>query len=558
MEETIQVMLDCKEPLSVKKGITLLEIIGMTKSQTLYPPIGALVNNTICDLWEFAKDNCNLRFIDRTSSDGSRMLLRGFTMVMVKAVRDLFPDRRMIILHSLSQGIYCRWNNSVPMKKDEIKKIDKRMREIIKADLPFTRNEITKDEGIKIFQDEKLDDKVNLLRFRRKKELKVYSLDGYTDYFFGRLPPSTGVLGDFELRYFSPGLIIRYPNSLHPQGIPPFKPQRKLAMIYSEHKHWADILEVSDVASLNNIIMRGEINDLIRVAEALHEKKIAHIADSIYQGRENIKIILIAGPSSSGKTTFAQRLRVQLRVNGLHPITLSLDDYFHDKERTPLDEMGNYDFDHVEAIDIALFNDHLQRLMEGEEVSIPRFDFIRGKRNEGYKNICLSEKNVLIVEGIHGLNERLTESIPLENKFKIYVSALTMLNLDNHNRIPTTDSRIIRRIVRDSQFRNHTASETIHQWHMVRRGEEKFIFPFQEEADVMFNSALLYEIAALKSYVDPLLKAITPDDPAFAESKRLLSFTDNFLEIGTEEIPPNSILREFIGATCFFKMETGG
>jgi uridine kinase len=556
MQETIQITFADGQTFDVPTGTTLHDLVGMTiKNKSAFPVVGALMNNTICDLWECAVNRSTIQFIDWSHPDGSRMLIRGLTMVMIKAVRDVFPEKELKVLHSLSKGLFCLWEDQTPMKKEEIKKIEKRMREIVSENHKFECRMITTEEGREIFLKENMPDKIKLLLFRRKDEIKVYTMDGYTDYFFGRLPPSTGVLGKFELRYYSPGLILRYPSVMSPENIPAFVPERKLARVYSEYKRWAEIMEVSDVASLNEVIRKGEINDLIRVMEALHEKKIAQVADLINENRENIKVILVAGPSSSGKTTFAQRLRIQLRVNGLRPITLSLDDYFFEKHQTPKDENGNYDFDHIEAIDIALFNEHLQRMMEGEEVTVPRYDFVTGKRVENHRRIQLSDKDILIVEGIHGLNERLTESVPAENKYKIYVSALTMLNLDNHNRIPTTDTRIIRRIVRDSMFRNHTASDTIKQWPMVRRGEERFIFPFQEEADIMFNSALIYELSALKGFVEPLLREITPDNPAYAEAKRLLSFTDNFIGIGTDEIPPNSILREFIGATCFFKMD---
>lgn len=550
----INVTLEGGRTLQVKHGTTLVEIAQMAGIAGPYPVIGALVDNTISDLWAEPRTDCRVVFIDRSHPDGAMMMLRGYTMVMVKAVRDIFPSRRIKVMHSLSKGLFCKWEDGTLMRKDEIQKIEKRMREIVREDTRLMRREISRDEGTEIFSQEGMKDRVKLLQFRRKKIMTVYSLGEYTDYFFGRLPPSTGAMADFSLKYYAPGFILRCPTANHPHGIPPYKEQRKLGLIYGEYKRWAEILEVSDVASLNEIIMAGEINDLIRVAEALHEKKIAMLADTITHEVERLKLILIAGPSSSGKTTFAQRLKVQLRVNGLHPVTISLDDYFVDKDKTPLDEKGNYNFDHIDAIDIPFFNTQLQALLAGEEVMLPRFDFLKGCRVDKHRSLRLLDKNILIVEGIHGLNEKLTEAVPSDNKFKIYVSALTTLNLDNHNRIPTTDTRIIRRIVRDSQFRNHTAAETIYQWPMVRRGEEEFIFPFQEEADEMFNSALIYELAVLKNYVDPLLRQIKPTEPAYAEAKRLLSFTDNFLEVGTDEIPPNSILREFIGATCFFKI----
>ncbi|MCE1247592.1 MAG: nucleoside kinase [Firmicutes bacterium] len=553
--ENLTITLHDGRVFSYPSGTKLVDIAKDTITDPVRPIVGAIVNHTVCDLHETVTRDSKVQFIDCSHPDGCRMNVRGLSMLLVMAAYELFPDKELLFLHSMSSSLYCRWNDGTPMKKDEVRDLEKKMKKIIEQDIPFESKEITKDEAITLFENRKKKDKVALLHYRRKEKMKVYTCDGYTDYFFGRLPSSTGSLTLFHLKYYSPGLLLRYPCGRSADAIPPYREQRKLSKVYTEFKHWCDILDVSDVASLNRIISNGEINDLIRVSEALHEKKIAQIADLISEQVETLKLILIAGPSSSGKTTFAQRLAVQLRVNGLKPVTLSLDDYFVNKDRTPLDEDGKYDFDHIDAIDIPLFNDHLQRLLWGEKVSIPRYDFKTGCRVENHKTMQLDEKNILVIEGIHGLNEKLTESIPPSNKYKIYISALTQLNLDNHNRIPTTETRLIRRIVRDSQFRNYSALSTLRQWPSVRRGEERFIFPFQEEADVMFNSALVYELSVLKGFVEPLLREIHPDEPEHAEAKRLLSFTSNFLELGTDEIPPNSILREFVGATCFFKME---
>ncbi|MCD4782782.1 MAG: nucleoside kinase [Candidatus Eremiobacteraeota bacterium] len=555
MGDTIKITLSDNSVVEVKKGTPFIEIAKMVNPDPPRPIMGAIVNNMVRDLWEVPDRDCNVIFIDISNIDGNRIYFRGLKILLLMAVDQLFPDRDIKILHSLGDGLFCRWDDGSPIKKKDVHALEKKMREFVERDLLIERKEINKEDAIKLFSETGKMDKVGLLKFRRKKTIKVYLCNGYTDYFFGRLPPYTGVLKKFELITYFPGLILRFPSVGCPDKISPYIEQKKVSRIYSEYKHWGEILEVSDVASLNSIIMRGEINNLIRVAEALHEKKIARIADLIAEQIRNLKLILIAGPSSSGKTTFAQRLAVQLRVNGIKPVPISLDDYFVDKEKTPLDKNGDFDFEHVEAIDISLFNEHLQALFVGEEVMMPRFDFRTGKRIENHKSLKLHEKEILMIEGIHALNERLTESISSSNKYKIYVSALTQLNLDNHNRIPTTDTRMVRRIVRDSQFRNHSARETIRQWPQVRRGEERFIFPFQEDADVMFNSALVYELAVLKSYVEPQLWEINSDAPEFVEVKRLLSFTSNFLEVGTDEIPPNSILREFIGATCFFRME---
>jgi uridine kinase len=555
MMENLTITLNDGRTMNVPAGTTLLEIASKTFPSPVRPIMGAIMNNTVCDLYETVQKDSAIQFIDCSHQDGCRMNVRGLSMLLVMAAYELFPHKELLFLHSMSSSLYCRWTDGTPMKKDEVKRLEQKMKELSERNIPFESREILKEEAKDIFGQMKKKDKLALLTYRRKEKMKVYKCDGYTDYFFGRLPPATGALTLFALKYSSPGLLLRYACGKNPDVIPPYIEQRRLSKVYAEFKHWCDILDVSDVASLNRIITSGEINDLIRVAEALHEKKIAQIADLITDQINSLKLVLIAGPSSSGKTTFSQRLAVQLRVNGLKPVTLSLDDYFVNKDKTPIDEEGKFDFDHIDAIDIALFNDHLQKLLWGKEVSIPRFDFKTGRRVENHKKLQLDEKNILVIEGIHGLNEKLTESIPPENKYKIYISALTQLNLDNHNRIPTTETRLIRRIVRDSQFRNYSALATLRQWRSVRRGEDRFIFPFQEEADVMFNSALVYELSVLKGFVEPLLREIHPSEPEYAEAKRLLSFTSNFLELGTDEIPPNSILREFVGATCFFKME---
>jgi uridine kinase len=365
------------------------------------------------------------------------------------------------------------------------------------------------------------------------------------------MTPRTGYLKCFGLKFYLPGFILRYPQKESPTTLPTFVEQRKLANVYYEFEHWGKVLEIEDVASLNTQINSGRTGELIRIAEALHEKKLAQLADEITKDRGRVRVILIAGPSSSGKTTFAQRLCIQLRVNGLRPIAIGTDDYFVDREHTPVDEKGEPDFEALEALDLELFNQHLIRLIQGEEVEIPIFNFQTGTREPKGEIISAKDDQPIIIEGIHGLNERLTSEIPKDRKFKIYISALTQLNVDNHNRIPTTDNRLLRRIVRDNQFRSHDAKATIRQWPSVRRGEERNIFPFQEDADAMFNSALAYELAILKRYAEPLLRAISKDDPEFPEAKRLLKFLSYILPMEDSDVPLNSILREFIGASCF-------
>ena len=394
-------------------------------------------------------------------------------------------------------------------------------------------------------------DKVRLLKYKTTQEVHIYKCGAYQDYLYGYMVPSTGYLKQFELKYYLPGFILRFPTWESPTEIPDFKEQRKLARIFYEFEKWGEILEVEDVGALNQQIAAGKSGELIRIAEALHEKNIAQIADLIANDSERIKVVLIAGPSSSGKTTFAQRLAVQLRVNGLKPVPISLDDYFVNREVTPLGLDGLPDFEALEAIDVELFNEHLTSLIQGLTIVLPRYNFKSGHREPGQETLRISKEQPLIIEGIHGLNDKLTSNIPKDNKFKIYISALTQLNVDDHNRIPTTDNRIIRRIVRDNQFRGHDARWTIGMWPMVRRGEETSIFPFQEETDVMFNSALIYELAVLKRYAEPLLQKVTPDHPEFSEAKRLLKFLSYFVPMDDCEISLNSIIREFIGSSCF-------
>jgi len=367
------------------------------------------------------------------------------------------------------------------------------------------------------------------------------------------MAPHSGYIKNFALKYYSPGLILIYPDKANPDKIPEFAEQKKLFNILKEYKTWNKIINFENVSHINQKVKNGDIGDVIRISEALHEKKIANIADMIASNINSKKLILIAGPSSSGKTTFAQRLSIQLRVNGIVPITLSLDDYFKNRDQSPVDENGQYDFEHIDAIDIDLFNEDLYKLLKGYEVEVPIFNFITGCREKTGRKLCINEKQIIIVEGIHGLNEKLTSSIPAKNKFKIYISALTSLNIDNHNRIPSTDTRMIRRIVRDHKFRGWNAESTIMNWPSVRRGEERYIFPFQEEADIMFNSSLIYELCVLKPFAEPLLAEVGKSSPAYTEAKRLIEFLGCFQSVDTHEVPLNSILREFIGGSCFYK-----
>jgi uridine kinase len=419
-------------------------------------------------------------------------------------------------------------------------------------ELEFKKNKMDNKAAEELFRKTGQYDKIALLKYREKKYVNVYSCYGYYDYFYNYMVPSTAYLKTFELRFYSPGLILRFPEKCNPEIIPEFIEQKKLFNIFREFEKWGSILEIQNISNLNDAIIENRFKDLINVAEALHEKKIAQIADLIASSEEKKKLVLIAGPSSSGKTTFAQRLAVQLKVNGLKPISISIDDYFKNREDTPVDEHGEFDFESVEAIDIETFNDVMTKLIKGELVEVPTYNFQKGMREWTGKKLKIDEDQIVIIEGIHGLNEILTQDIPKEKKFKIYISALTHLGVDNHNRIPTSDLRLIRRIVRDFQFRGTDALSTIKRWDSVRRGEDTYIYPFQEEADVMFNSSLVYELCVLKKVALPQLVKIKNDVPEYIEAKRLVKFLNYFLSTDAAGVPNNSILQEFLGKSCFF------
>ncbi|WP_202708966.1 nucleoside kinase [Sporosalibacterium faouarense] len=535
----------------VKNGISLDEIIEELNIKNEKKYLGAIVNNQVKRLDYEVKEDSDIEYLDLTHKDGMRIYSRTLAFIYIKACSDLFKNCRVTVEHSLSRGLYTELYNVENIELDDIKRIKDVMGKIIKQDIPIERKLVSKDEAIKIFKDMNMEEKVRLLNQRDKDTKHVYNLEGYYDTFYGYLATSTGVIDEFDLKYYHPGVIIQLPRKESDFKIPEFQEQSKLAKIFKEAETWGDILDVGYVSSLNEKILNNSIGDIIRISEALHEKKIANIADKICEDKDK-RLILIAGPSSSGKTTFAQRLAIQLKVNGKKPISISLDDYFVNREDTPIDENGKFDFEALEAIDIKTFNEDLVKILEGEEVEIPTFNFLTGHREYKGKKIKADKDHPIIIEGIHGLNNKLTPSIPQKNKFKIYVSALTQLNIDGHNRIHTTDTRLIRRMVRDKNFRGNDALRTLELWDNVRRGEERNIFPYQEEADVMFNSALVYELAILRKYVEPLLMEIDKSNSFYSESKRLQKFIKYFKSVHEEqEIPCTSIIREFIGGSCF-------
>jgi uridine kinase len=554
LENKIAVTFINGEKRDYPKGIALLEIANEIQGAYRSPIVAAKVNNQIKDLEVTLEEDCILDFLDLHTDDGIKVYQRSLTFVMITAIEEIFPHGNVTVEHSLSKGLYCELYLGRELTKDDLTLIENRMRQIINENRAIVKKVLPVAEAILLFEQAGHTAKANLLRQLKRDQVTLYFCGKVYDYLYGTMVLSTGILKLFELRYYKPGLILRFPEKENPNLIPEYVEQPKLAEIFAEAERWGTILDCGYVSTLNQYIQNNEFIDIIRVAEALHEKKIAQIADFVSAHRNEVRVILVAGPSSSGKTTFAQRLNIQLRVNGVRPVPISLDDYFVDRAHTPRDEKGDYDFEAIEAIDLELFNRHLSQMLDGEEVEIPFYNFLTGQREYRGHKIRIGKEQPLIIEGIHGLNERLTSSVARENKVKIYISALTQLSIDHHNRIPTTDGRLIRRIVRDSQFRGHDAIKSLKIWPSVRRGEERNIFPFQEEADIMFNSALIYELAVLKPYAEPLLEKVSPAEPEYAEAKRLLNFLAYFEPIlADDDIPTNSILKEFIGRSCFYK-----
>lgn len=550
--KTIKITFPNGDSMEVPKGTLLSEVSREYQKAFRTTIVAAKVDNDLRELTFKLDEDCNVEFVDLTSDDGMRIYIRSLCFVLIMAVEKLFPDRKVMISHSLSKGLFCEINGSKELDEDEVLQIGEKMREIVNAKIPFVKSTMPMDEAKELFVKNDRLDRFHLIEYREKSYVTMYSCDGIRDYFYGYMTPDTGYVDMFDVVYYKPGLVVLFPDRSNPTVLPQFKKQEKLFTIISEFKRWGRILEVENIGALNDIVKAGRIGNLIRVSEALHEKKLAQIADMIANHEDKKRVILIAGPSSSGKTTFAKRLSIQLQVNGLKPVTISLDDYFVNRSMTPKDENGEYDFEALEAIDIELFNHQLSEMICGNEVEVPVYNFIKGCREYTGRKLKINDDQIIIIEGIHGLNERLTHLIPHKDKFKIYISAITSMNIDDHNRIPSTDTRMIRRIVRDYQFRGNSAINTIKWWPSVRRGEEKNIFPFQEEADIMFNSSLIFELGVLKTYAEPLLSGIDATHAAYSEAKRLLEFLGLFLPIDCKEIPPNSILREFIGGSCFY------
>lgn len=528
-------------------GTPLLEIAAARQARYAAPIVAARVNNILTDLQVKQNTDATVDFFDLRTGQGVKVYERSLTFVLIIAAQRLHPGKQVLAEHSMDNGVYFEWRLGRPLEGKDVSALQQAMGEVIAENLPIVRHNLALSEAVRHFETVGNADKVRLLRQVERDTVSLYSCAGIMDYFYGPMVPETGVLGKFELRSYPPGFILRFPDKSDPESLPAFVDHPKLAQIFLEAERWGDLLGCPFVAELNEEVAAGRFLEILRVAEALHEKKVAAIADRIDERRQAIKLVLIAGPSSSGKTTFAQRLGVQLRVHGIWPVPISLDDYFLERHLTPVNGNGDYDFESIHALDLPLFNQHLVQLMAGETIEPPQYNFKTGRREASGRRLNLGPNRILIVEGIHGLNPQLTAAVPRNQKMLVYVSALTQLAIDSHNRIPTTDTRLIRRIVRDNQFRSHDALQTLKLWPSVRSGEEINIFPYQEEADVMFNSALIYELSVLRRYAEPLLSRITPAEPEYLEARRLIGFLRHFRIAPDEQVPLNSILREFIG-----------
>jgi uridine kinase len=515
------------------------------------PVVAALANGALVSLTYRIEVNSSVEAVLLASRLGANVYRRSLCFLLAISAKQLFPERRLVIGHSLGRGYFYYFEGTPEVSREDIRKLKARMQEIVAQGCPILRRVISYPEAVRYFEQNNQPDTVLLLKNRNDQKIAVFSCGEFLDLAHAPLVPNTGMLEVFDIVPYPPGFLLRYPPWNQPGKLAPFQENPVLFSIYREYKDWGKILNVRCVGHLNDLIRSRTVRQFIQVAEALHDKKIALIADKICEHRDEVKLVLIAGPSCSGKTTFAKKLSVQLQVLGRNPFSISQDDYFLPRERTPLDEEGNYDFENIRAIDVELMNADLLRLMGGEEVLIPRFDFHSGQRVAAKTAQTLPDRAIIVLEGIHGLNDDLTPAIPRKQKYKIYVSALTQLNLDDHNRISTTDNRLLRRIVRDSQFRGHSALETLRMWESVRRGENINIFPFQNSADSAFNSALDYELSVLKVYAEPLLKSVKPAQEGFHEAVQLHSFLNNFAPIPPSWVPEYSILREFIGESSF-------
>ncbi len=535
--------------IDVKKGTRVVDLLKDEIAKSRNKVIACRFNNEVKSLSYEIDSDGKIELIDLTDKDGIRIYRRGLIYIIGKAFYETYPEALLTINYQLSNSLLGEVDN-MKVTKEMIEKVDKKVKEIIKRDAEIKKVAMTKEEAEKFYQENHTLKGKLQLDVKKKKEIMLYYCEDYYNYFYGVMPLSTGIIDIYELLEYDGRFLVRYPSRKNPNELPEFKENKKLLATLDEYEDLHETLNVHTLYKLNKIVDENRIKDYILLDEALHEKKMAQIADDIVK-RGKVKVVLIAGPSSSGKTTFARRLGLQLRLNGLKPVTISVDNYFVERNQNPKDEFGNYDFECLEAIDIDLFNSHILKLLNGEEIKVPTFDFEHGTKLYKGNTMKLEDDQILVIEGIHCLNDKLTPLIPKEQKYKVYISALTVLNIDYYNRISTTDTRLIRRIVRDNQFRGYSALHTLKMWDSVNRGEERNIFPYQEEADSMFNSSLIYELAVLKDYAMPLLKEIDNSHPEFSEAKRIYRMLGYFESIPGEYVPQNSLLREFIGGSIF-------
>ena len=551
MKQVIQIRCkNNKKIVNVNIGSTLSDVLNEINLKMPYGPVCAKVNNKVEGLHYRLYHKKDVEFLDMTSGSGSRNYTRSVFFVLCKAVKDIWPESHVVIDIPVSNGYYCDLRIGRPVTEEDVAKVKARMDEIIAAAMPIRRHESVTEKAIKLFSDLGDTAKVKLLQTTGRLYTTYYDIGGYYDFYYGSLLTNTKQIYLYGLDKYYDGMLLRIPTTADPSKLPEMIRQDKLFEIFKEHHHWQDVMEIRTVGDFNNAVATDHSIDLINISEALQEKKIAHIADEIAQ-RKGVKLILLAGPSSSGKTTTCKRLSIQLIANGLRPLQISLDDYFVDREQSPRDENGEYDFESIHALNLKLINEQFNALFHGEEVELPRYDFPTGKSVKSGNKLKMEENNVLVVEGIHALNPELTAQIPEELKYRVYVSALTTILLDDHNYIPTTDNRLLRRIIRDYKYRGVDARETIRRWPSVRAGENKWIFPFQENADVMFNSAMLFELAVIKQQAEPLLEQVPENCPEYSEAYRLLKFLKYIKPIPNTDIPPTSLLREFLGGSSF-------
>lgn len=552
MEKTVKVSFRGIEEFEVNVNTTLLEISEKFKKYYNYPILVARVDNELLELSEKITKKCVIDFYDRSSTVGNSVYGRSVQFLLVLAVKKLLgKDVEVVIEHSIDKGFYCEIKGC-EIDKPVIRKLETKMKELSKENFIYTKVSVSRADAINYFKKIKQMDKVRVLKYISNSYINLYRLDDVYDYYYSELAYSTNVIDDFKLTYIKRnGFVLSYPNIYNPECTLDYVHHKMIFDTFLDYTNWGRILEISNAADLNEVVSTGKYDELIRLAEAYYNNQLSKIAEDIYNKKDQIKIVLIAGPSSSGKTTTSKKLEVYLRSKGLKTHQISVDDYFVDKDKTPKTIDGDYDFECLEAIDINLFNKHLTKLLEGEKVLMPQYNFVLGKREYNKRYLQIDKDDIIVIEGIHGLNDDLTMSIDRNNKYKIYLGPFTQLNIDNHNRIHTSDTRRLRRIVRDNKYRGYSASDTLRMWSKIRAGEEKYIFPYQDSADAIINSALIYELGILKTYAEPLLFSVEQDDEMYPEAIRLINFLRNFLPIPSDNVPSDSVLREFIGGSCF-------